>query len=71
LSFLVRKNIVGVPVSETNKDAIRVVKIVIGIKDIALPITQGSNISGINTTTVVAVPEISEFLYVLTDSKAA
>ncbi|MBR6907878.1 hypothetical protein IKN40_05315 [bacterium] len=46
-------------------------KIVIGIRDIALPITHGSIINGINTTTVVAVQEMREFLYVLTESNAA
>jgi hypothetical protein len=71
LSSLVKKNIVGVPVRETNNDATNVVKIVIGIKDIAFPITQGNIINGINTTTVVAVQEIREFLYVLTDNNAA
>jgi hypothetical protein len=69
--LLVKKKIVGVPVSETNNDASNVVKIVIGIRDIALPITHGSIISGINTTTVVAVQEMREFLYVLTESNAA
>jgi hypothetical protein len=67
----VRKNIVGVPVNETKREAINVVKIVIGMRDIALPITHGSIISGMNTTTVVAVHEIREFLYVFTDSSAA
>jgi hypothetical protein len=71
LSSLVKKKTVGVPVSETNNDATNVVKIVIGIIDIALPITHGSIINGMNTTTVVAVQEISEFLYVLTDNNAA
>jgi hypothetical protein len=71
LSSLVRKKMVGVPVSETNNDATNVVKIVIGIRDIALPITQGNIIKGMNTTTVVAVQEIREFLYVLTDNNAA
>ena len=61
-SLLDLKKSAGVIVKEIKSEAKSVTKIVIGIYAKYFPITHGKLINGKNTTTVVAVPEINEFL---------